>query len=80
MDGVRLPGAVDGRWDVEYAAPPADGIELTLTTRGPLTLTVVAQYGTLPADTGAPDLAPGTSWVIMSALAGQSLAVRDFLV
>jgi len=80
VGGVALPGGtnVDGRWGVVYAAPPADGLDLTVTARGPLTLTVIALYGSLPADAGAPGLPSDASWVAMSALAGQSFATRDF--
>lgn len=62
---------------VAYAAPPAVGVELTFTARRPLTRTVVALYGSLPADAGAPALPPGADWVEMSALAGQSFTARD---
>jgi hypothetical protein len=80
VDGVSLPGGtnVNGRWGVVYAAPPTDGVELTVTARGPLTLTVIALYGTLPADANAPNPPSDASWVAMSALAGQSFATRDY--
>ena len=48
-----------------------------VTARRPLTRTVVALYGSLPADAGAPALPPGAGWVEMSALAGQSFTARD---
>jgi len=82
VGGIALPGGtnVGGRWGAGYAAPPADGIEMTFTTHGPLTVRVIALYGTLPADAGAPGLPPDASWVTMSALAGQTSATREFTV
>ncbi len=67
-------------WGFRYAAPPGDGIDLTVLARGdgPLRLRVVATTQGLPGDVGAPRLPAEVSWAGWPALSGQTIVVRTF--
>ncbi len=59
--GSNRPNAIgDWRWGFRYAAPPADGLDLTLRERGsgPLRIRVVSTAPGLPGGVGAPTLRP----------------------
>lgn len=85
VNGVTIPadtGPPTGPWGwgFRYAAPPRDGIDLTLRVRGsgPLRIRVVSTTPGLPDDVGAPRLPPAVSWAGWPALSGQTIAVRTF--
>jgi hypothetical protein len=68
------------RWGFRYAAPPRDGIDLTLRARGagPVRIRVVSTVPGLPSGVGAPTLRPDVSWTGWPALPAQTLVVRTF--
>ena len=85
VDGIALAGgqnvargAGDWRWSVRYAAPPADGVDVTLRVRGsgPVPIRMVSITVGLPSGVGAPTLRPGLSWPGWSLLGGETYAVR----
>ncbi|MFI6586172.1 hypothetical protein [Embleya sp. NPDC050493] len=67
-------------WSFSYAAPPADGIDVVIRTRGagPLPLRVVSTAVGLPAGADAPALAADESWASWPSVAGQTFVVRTF--
>ncbi|MCX4967197.1 M20/M25/M40 family metallo-hydrolase [Streptomyces sp. NBC_00654] len=85
IEGAKLTGGPkrpESGWDwsFDYAAPPADGIDLVLRTRGkgPLPIRVVSTAVGLPGEVGAPTLAADESWASWPSVAGQTLVVRTF--
>lgn len=79
--GVNLPASRGvWRWGLRYAGPTADGIELTVRTRGPgpLRLRVITQTAGLPAQAQPPQLPDTASWTPYPSVAGQTFAARTF--
>ncbi|MFB6908936.1 M20/M25/M40 family metallo-hydrolase [Streptomyces bacillaris] len=77
--GTNLPSSAgDWRWTTSYAAPPADGVDLTLRYRGdgPLSLQIVALQAGLPNTPTTPTLPADLSWAAWPSVAGQTLVVR----
>jgi hypothetical protein len=68
------------RWGMRYIAPPADGIDLTVRTRGtgPLRLRIISQSSGLPADASPPQLPESATWTPYPSVAGQTFAARTF--
>ncbi|MGZ2361954.1 M20/M25/M40 family metallo-hydrolase [Streptomyces sp. 372A] len=85
LDGAPAAGspnlpasAGDWRWTTSYAAPPTDGVDLTLRYRGdgPLPLQILAFQAGLPATPTTPSLPADLTWTAWPSVAGQSLIVR----
>jgi hypothetical protein len=72
----------DWRWGFLYAAPPSDGLDLTLRARGsgPQRIRVVATAPGLPDGVGAPTLRPDVSWTGWPVVPAQTFVVRTFQV
>jgi hypothetical protein len=68
------------RWGFRYAAPPPDGIDVTLRARGPgpLRIRVVSTRAGLPSGVDAPVLSPDTSWSPWPLVPAQTFIVRTF--
>ncbi|MFD0622911.1 hypothetical protein ACFQ2K_08855 [Streptomyces sanglieri] len=77
--GPKRPGGGWG-WSFDYAAPPADGIDVVLRIRGkgPLPIRVVSIAVGLPDGADAPALAADQSWASWPSVAGQTFVVRTF--
>jgi len=67
-------------WGFRYAAPPSQGIDLTIRTQGggPLPIRVVTTVPGLPEGVDAPTLPADAGWAGWPALSGQTLAVKTF--
>ncbi|MEU9618998.1 M20/M25/M40 family metallo-hydrolase [Streptomyces sp. NPDC048155] len=85
VEGAKLTGGPehpegDWGWSFSYAAPPADGIDVTIRTRGkgPLPLRVVSTAVGLPDGADAPALTADQSWAGWPSVAGQTFVVRTF--
>ncbi|WPW26469.1 M20/M25/M40 family metallo-hydrolase [Streptomyces atratus] len=85
VEGAKLAGGPkhpqgDWDWSFSYAAPPADGIEVVIRTRGkgPLPLRVVSTAVGLPDGAGAPAPDADRSWASWPSVAGQTFVVRTF--
>ncbi|MCX4871047.1 M20/M25/M40 family metallo-hydrolase [Streptomyces sp. NBC_00906] len=85
VEGAKLTGGPkrpESGWDwsFDYAAPPADGIDVVIRTRGkgPLPIRVVSTTAGLPDGVGAPTLATDESWASWPSAAGQTFVVRTF--
>ncbi|MFD7619811.1 M28 family peptidase [Streptomyces sp. NPDC059802] len=85
VEGAKLTGSPKHpqgawNWSFGYAAPPADGIDVVIRTRGqgPLPLRVVSTAAGLPDGVGAPTLAADQSWASWPSVAGQTFVVRTF--
>ncbi|MCX4850612.1 M20/M25/M40 family metallo-hydrolase [Streptomyces sp. NBC_00893] len=85
VEGAKLTGGPkrpESRWgwSFDYAAPPADGIDVVIRTRGkgPLPIRVVSTSVGLPGGVGAPTLATDESWASWPSVAGQTFVVRTF--
>ncbi|WP_371097029.1 M20/M25/M40 family metallo-hydrolase [Streptomyces sanglieri] len=85
VEGAKLTGSPKHpqgawNWSFGYAAPPADGIDVVIRTRGkgPLPLRVVSTAVGLPDGVGAPTLAADQSWASWPSVAGQTFVVRTF--
>jgi hypothetical protein len=79
--GHNVPNATaDWRWGFRYAAPPSDGLDVTLRARGsgPQRIRVVATAPGLPDGVGAPTLAPDVSWTGWPVVPAQTFVVRTF--
>ncbi|MFG2631448.1 M28 family peptidase [Streptomyces sp. NPDC048473] len=77
--GPKRPGSGWG-WSFDYAAPPADGLDVVVRIRGkgPLPIRVVSTAAGLPGGVGAPTLAADQSWTSWPSVAGQTFVVRTF--
>ncbi|WP_326616371.1 M28 family peptidase [Streptomyces decoyicus] len=87
VEGAKLTGGPkrpEGNWgwSFSYAAPPAEGIDVVIRTRGkgPLPLRVVSTAAGLPDGVGAPTLATDESWASWPSVAGQTFVVRTFRI
>ncbi|MER5371500.1 hypothetical protein, partial [Streptomyces sp. NPDC002722] len=85
VEGAKLTGGPKRPesgwgWSFDYAAPPADGIDVVIRTRGkgPLPIRVVSTTAGLPDGVGAPTLATDESWASWPSVAGQTFVVRTF--
>ncbi|MEE1738776.1 M20/M25/M40 family metallo-hydrolase [Streptomyces sp. BE147] len=85
VEGARIAGGPEHPeggwgWSLSYAAPPADGIDLVIRTRGkgPLPLRVVSTAVGLPHGVDAPVLAADEGWASWPSVAGQTFVVRTF--
>ncbi|MFD7102860.1 M20/M25/M40 family metallo-hydrolase [Streptomyces celluloflavus] len=85
VEGAELTGGPqdpqdDWGWSFSYAAPPTDGLDLVIRTRGkgPLPLRVVSTAAGLPDGVGAPALTADQSWASWPSVAGQTFVVRTF--
>lgn len=67
------------RWGVRYAAPPAEGVELTFTvpTAAPLRVNTVGLHTGLPGEAGAPTLPSDAAWTAMPSVGNQTFAARS---
>ncbi|GIF62780.1 aminopeptidase [Asanoa ishikariensis] len=76
--GAPLAAATDTQWGFRYSAPPAEGFELTVRTRGPgpLRLRVVSSTAGLPSDVGAPTLPADAAWSSWPVIPAQTFVVR----
>jgi hypothetical protein len=79
--GAPLAGsaaAPNFQWGFRYSAPPADGVEVTLRTRGsgPLRIRVVSSAAGLPPDVGAPTLPADAAWSSWPVIPAQTFVVR----
>lgn len=77
LNGAPVRGGrnVEGKWwGAVYSAPPPEGVDLTITARGEVRLTITADNTGLPE--GAPKLPPDATWVPMSPVANQTFAQR----
>ncbi|MCX5103771.1 MULTISPECIES: M20/M25/M40 family metallo-hydrolase [unclassified Streptomyces] len=87
VEGAKLTGGPkrpqsDWGWSFSYAAPPTDGIDVVIRTRGkgPLPIRVVSTTAGLPDEVGAPTLATDQSWASWPSVAGQTFVVRTFRI
>ncbi|MBO0915507.1 M28 family peptidase, partial [Streptomyces laculatispora] len=87
VEGAKLTGGPKRPesgwgWSFDYAAPPADGIDVVIRTRGkgPLPIRVVSTTAGLPDGVGAPTLATDESWASWPSVAGQTFVVRTFRI
>ncbi|WP_330434342.1 M20/M25/M40 family metallo-hydrolase [Streptomyces sp. NBC_00825] len=85
VEGAKLTGGPKRPesgwgWSFDYAAPPADGIDVVIRTRGkgPLPIRVVSTTAGLPDGVGAPTLPTDESWASWPSVAGQTFVVRTF--
>ncbi|MFD7497228.1 M20/M25/M40 family metallo-hydrolase [Streptomyces sp. NPDC059832] len=85
VEGAKLAGGPKHpqggwNWSFSYAAPPTDGIDVVIRTRGkgPLPLRVVSTAAGLPDGVGAPAPAADRSWASWPSVAGQTFVVRTF--
>lgn len=79
--GAPLAGsaaAPNFQWGFRYSAPPIDGVEVTLRTRGsgPLRIRVVSSAAGLPPDVGAPTLPADAAWSSWPVIPAQTFVVR----
>ncbi|MEV5204309.1 M28 family peptidase [Streptomyces sp. NPDC053720] len=79
--GPKRPGGGWG-WSFDYAAPPADGLDVVIRIRGKghLPIRVVSTAAGLPSGVGAPTLAADQSWASWPSVAGQTFVVRTFRI
>ncbi|MFF9572069.1 MFS transporter [Streptomyces sp. NPDC014685] len=85
VEGTKLTGGPKHSestwgWSFTYAAPPTEGIDVVIRTRGkgPLPLRVVSTAVGLPDGVGAPALTADRSWATWPSVAGQTFVVRTF--
>jgi hypothetical protein len=83
IDGVAFAGGTNQpapitrwEWGFSYTGPPRAGVDLTLRTRGPVRLRLVAVRAGLPSGVSAPALPPEVTWSAWPDVAGQTYAVR----
>ncbi|MFD4861716.1 M20/M25/M40 family metallo-hydrolase [Streptomyces atratus] len=85
VEGAKLTGGPKRQgggwgWSFDYAAPPAEGLDVVVRIRGkgPLPIRVVSTAAGLPGGAGAPTLVADQSWASWPSVAGQTFVVRTF--